>query len=150
MYFWCHGQFRTEGADTPVLVLRLSDGRDIDAQTVLARRTISAGALLCRRPLVLLNACYAGLTGGTELAHLGGALIRAGAAGVLGPQIEMPQVFAAEYALEYVTRYMGGQETAGGIAHHLARYFADEHHNPLGLAYTLHCGMDNRLERHPS
>ncbi|MGW3669079.1 CHAT domain-containing protein [Streptomyces sp. NPDC005141] len=149
MYFWCHGRFRTEGADSPFLVVQLSDGRDIDAQTVLARCSADAGALLCRHPLVLLNACYAGMPGSAELAHLGGALIQAGAAGVLGPQIEMPQIFAAEYALGYVTRYLGGQQTAGAIAHDLAQHFAGTYRNPLGLAYTLHCGMDSRLERNP-
>lgn len=147
MYFWCHGRFRTEEADSPFLAVQLSDGLDIDAQTVLARCRAADGTLLSRNPLVLLNACYAGMPGSAELAHLGGALIQAGAAGVLGPQIEMPQVFAAEYALLYVTRYLAGQQTAGAIAHDLARHFADTHRNPLGLAYALHCGMDNRLER---
>ncbi|MEH0549555.1 CHAT domain-containing protein [Streptomyces sp. B21-101] len=149
MYFWCHGLFRTDGADSPFLVVRLSDGRDIDAQTVLARCGADSGTVLRRHPLVLLNACYAGMPGSADLAHLGGALIRVGAAGVLGPQIEMPQIFAAEYALTYVERYLGGHQTAGAIAHDLARHFAGVHRNPLALAYTLHGGMDSRLERVP-
>lgn len=147
MYFWCHGRFRIEDADAALLVVQLSDGHDIDAQTLLARQSAGHGTLLRRNPLVLLNACYAGIPGGAQLKYLGGALIEAGAAGVLGPQIEMPQLFAAEYALRYVTRYLSGEETAGTIAHDLARHFADVHRNPLGLAYALHCGMDNRLER---
>jgi hypothetical protein len=147
MYFWCHGHFRAETTDSPFLVVQLSDGHDIDAQTVLARCAAHADTVLHRHPLVLLNACYGGMPGTAELAHLGGALIQAGAAGVLGPQIEMPQLFAAEYALQYVTRYLSGQDTAGAIAHALTRYFADTHRNPLALAYTLHCGMDSRMER---
>ncbi|MFI7408852.1 CHAT domain-containing protein [Streptomyces sp. NPDC049627] len=147
MYFWCHGWFQTEDADSPFFAVQLSDGRDIDAQTVLARCSADAGTPLSRNPLVLLNACYAGVPGSAGLAHLGGALIQVGAAGVLGPQIEMPQVFAAEYALLYVTRYLTGEETAGVIARDLARHFADKHRNPLGLAYALHCGMNSRLER---
>ena len=59
----------------------------------------------------------------------------------------MPQAFAAEYALEFLTRYLSGEETAGAIAHAVARHFADELHNPLGFAYALHCGMDARLAR---
>ncbi|GAQ51412.1 hypothetical protein [Streptomyces acidiscabies] len=96
---------------------------------------------------MLFNACYAGLPGSADLTYLGGALITAGAGGVLGPQIEMPQVFAAEYAYAFVTRYLGAADTAGEIAHTLARHFADTFHNPLGFAYALHCGMDRRLER---
>ncbi|WP_179332547.1 CHAT domain-containing protein [Streptomyces sp. Tue6028] len=147
MYFWCHGHFRHTADDSaPLLVVQLSDHKDIDARSVRARRT-SEDPLLTYRPLVLLNACYAGLPGSAELVHLGGALIEAGAGGVLGPQIEMPQMFAAEYAYAFVTRYLGGRETAGEIAHGLARHFADTWSNPLGFAYTLHCGMDSRLER---
>ncbi|MFF4351572.1 CHAT domain-containing protein [Streptomyces sp. NPDC001530] len=147
MYFWCHGHFRSTPDDnSPLFVVRLSDQKDIDAPTLLAQRT-TTDPLLPHRPLVLLNACYAGLPGSAELVHLGGALIEAGAGGVLGPQIEMPQMFAAEYAYAYVTRYLGGRETAGEIAHDLARHFADTWSNPLGFAYTLQCGMDNRLER---
>ncbi|WP_050372553.1 CHAT domain-containing protein [Streptomyces acidiscabies] len=145
MYFWCHGRFEAaQDASAPLLVVSLTDGQNIDAHTVLARRT---AGLLPHRPLVLFNACYAGLPGGADLTYLGGALITAGAGGVLGPQIEMPQVFAAEYAYAFVTRYLGAADTAGEIAHTLARHFADTFRNPLGFAYALHCGMDRRLER---
>ncbi|WP_406436670.1 hypothetical protein OHB14_61680 [Streptomyces sp. NBC_01613] len=59
----------------------------------------------------------------------------------------MPQVFAAEYALEFLTRYLRGSQTAGEITRTVTRHFADELHNPLPFAYALHCGMDARLER---
>ncbi|GGZ18332.1 hypothetical protein GCM10010387_08510 [Streptomyces inusitatus] len=146
MYFWCHGKFRTEDDQTPCLVVRLTDGREIDAYTVRGRPPVNGTADLFR-PLVMLNACYAGLPSGADLAYLGRALIDRGARGVIGPQIEMPQVFAAEYALAFLTRYLEGRETAGEIAHSLARGFADRYRNPLGLAYALHGGMDERLER---
>ncbi|MER7689941.1 hypothetical protein [Streptomyces sp. NPDC097610] len=147
MYFWCHGHFGPVADDSaPLFVLRLSDGKDIDVRTVLAERG-TAGPLFTQRPLVFLNAGYAGLPATAEPARLGGSLIEAGAGGVLGPQIEMPQLFAAEYAHAYVTRYLGGRETAGEIVHGLARHFADAWSNPLGFAYALQCGMDNRLER---
>lgn len=147
MYFWCHGHFRRTADDnSPLFVVQLSDRKDVDARTVLAGRS-SVDPLLPHRPLVFLNACYAGLPATAEPTHLGGALIEAGAGGVLGPQIEMPQLFAAEYAYAYVTRYLGGEETAGEIVHGLARHFADTWNNPLGFAYALQCGMDNRLER---
>ncbi len=126
---------------------RLTDQTPIDAQTVRdRRRRFGDGSPF--QPFVVLNACHAGVpAGGGDLAFLGRELIHAGARGVLGPQIEMPQVFAAEYALEFVTRYLHGAETAGAIAHAVARRFADELCNPLGLAYALHHGMETRLER---
>ncbi|MEU5398660.1 CHAT domain-containing protein [Streptomyces sp. NPDC005963] len=146
MYFWCHGSFRSDEGQTSCLVVRLTDGGEIDAYTVAARPA-AGDEPEAFTPLVLLNACYAGLSGGADLAYLGRALIERGARGVIGPQIEMPQVFAAEYALAFVTRYLEGDRTAGAIAHELARHFADEYRNPLGFAYGLHGGMDERLER---
>ncbi|MDL2077190.1 CHAT domain-containing protein [Streptomyces sp. GXMU-J15] len=147
MYFWCHGHFVPNGSQPASLALRLTDNKTIDAQTVKDRRR-RYGSESPFQPFVVLNACHAGVPeGGGDHKFLSGALIEAGARGVLGPQIEMPQAFAAEYALEFLTRYLGGAGTAGEIAHTLARYFADELRNPLGLAYALHHGMDTRLER---
>ncbi|MGA4839919.1 CHAT domain-containing protein [Streptomyces sp. G45] len=146
MYFWCHGHFTASGDEPPYLVLKLTDQLAIDAYTLRAHRP-PPGACVPFRPFVLLNACYAGLPGNADLAYLGRALFAAGASGILGPQVEMPQPFAAEYALAFVTRYLTGEDTAGAIAHALARHFADTCRNPLGFAYALHSGMDTRLER---
>ncbi|MEV7278365.1 CHAT domain-containing protein [Streptomyces sp. NPDC093111] len=149
MYFWCHGAFHADGPEPPGLAVRLSDTRIVDAHLVRERRR-RFGEDTPFQPFVLLNACHAGVPAGeADRAFLGRALIEHGARGVLGPLIEMPQVFAAEYAYAFFDRYLGGRETAGQIAHALARAFADEHLNPLGLAYALHCGMDTRLARAP-
>ncbi|CCK27815.1 hypothetical protein BN159_3436 [Streptomyces davaonensis JCM 4913] len=149
MYFWCHGHFIPNGSQPASLALKLTDNKTIDAQTVKDRRR-RFGSESPFQPFVVLNACHAGVPeGGGDHKFLSGALIDAGARGVLGPQIEMPQVFAAEYALEFLTRYLHGTGTAGDIAHAVARHFADVLHNPLGFAYALHHGMDTRLERAP-
>ncbi|MER7570664.1 CHAT domain-containing protein [Streptomyces sp. NPDC126514] len=147
MYFWCHGHFIANGSQPAALALKLTDNKTIDAQTVRDRRR-RFGSETGFQPFVVLNACHAGVPeGGGDHKFLSLALIDAGARGVLGPQIEMPQAFAAEYALEFLTRYLHGTETAGDIAHAVARHFADVLHNPLGFAYALHHGMDTRLER---
>ncbi|MFJ3419602.1 CHAT domain-containing protein [Streptomyces sp. NPDC086082] len=148
MYFWCHGHFTPNGAHPPSLALKLTDSTGmVDANTVRECRQ-EAGDSSPFQPFVMLNACYAGVPAeGGDPAFLGGALIQAGARGILGPQIEMPQVFAAEYALEFLTGYLRGSQTAGEITLAVTRYFAEEFHNPLGFAYALHCGMDARLER---
>ncbi|MFJ2745044.1 CHAT domain-containing protein [Streptomyces sp. NPDC087440] len=151
MYFWCHGTYQTQPPQPPLLSLELSDRKPIDARTVHSRRRLFGHARSPFRPFVLLNACNAaGPYDGADRGHLGRVLIEAGASGVLGPQISMPGVFGAEYALAYVQHYLDGRRTAGEITHALARHFADTYRNPLGLAYALHCGMDSRLERAPA
>ncbi|WP_039987413.1 CHAT domain-containing protein [Streptomyces pseudogriseolus] len=146
MYFWCHGEFVGNAPEPPVLAIRLTDGIPFDGHTV---RELRAGHRHGPfHPLVLLNACYAGVAGASaDRAFLSRMLIEHGAQGVLGPLIAMPQAFAAEYALEFVTRYLRAEANAGRIAHDLARHFATRYRNPLGFAYGLHGGMDARLER---
>lgn len=146
MYFWCHGEFIGNEPEHPVLAIRLTDGTLFDGHTVRELRAHHRHSGF--RPFVLLNACHAGVAGASgDRAFLGRMFIEHGAQGVLGPQIAMPQAFAAEYALEFVTRYLRGETTAGQIAHELARHFAAVYRNPLGFAYGLQGGMDVRLER---
>ncbi|GHF28006.1 hypothetical protein GCM10018772_62090 [Streptomyces fumanus] len=144
-YFWCHGEFIGNEPEPHILVLRLTDGTPFDGHTVRELRARHRHGYF--RPFVLLNACHAGVVGASmDRSFLGRMLIEHGAQGVLGPLISMPQAFAAEYALEFVTRYLRGEATAGQITHELARHFAIRYRTPLGFAYGLHCGMDARLE----
>lgn len=150
MYFWCHGQFVADGSAFKQLAVRLSDDRHIDADLVRRhrRRHLDAPEAMFR-PFVLLNACHTGQSAEGELEHLGRALVDLGAEGVLGPQIEIPQVFAAEYAFAFLDLYLTGGLTAGEITQTLVRRFAREHGNPLALTYSLHCGIDSILELTP-
>ncbi|WP_062205608.1 hypothetical protein [Streptomyces sp. NBRC 109706] len=148
MYFWCHGAFVDNGSPHPHLAVRLSDGLPIDADLVERKRSLHHGSTDAHfRPFVLLNACHTGQTSPEPgLKHLGGALVKLGADGVLGPQIEIPQLFASEYALAFLEHYLCGSDTAGEIAMRLVRRFVDDHHNPLALTYSVYCGIDSRLE----
>lgn len=150
MYFWCHGAFNEYGAHRTVGV-RLSDEKVIDADRVDEQREeLSTSQESVFRPFVLLNACHAGVPAATaELEYLGMALIKHGATGVLGPQIEIPQIFASEYAHAFLDRYLTGSQNAGEICRTLVRHFLDELHNPLALAYLLYCGIDSILEIRP-
>ncbi|MBO3674991.1 hypothetical protein [Streptomyces sp. NEAU-YJ-81] len=148
MYFWCHGAFVDNGSPHPHLAVRLSDSQPIDADLVMRKRRRHWGSTdALFRPFVLLNACHTGRTAPEPgLQHLGGALVNLGADGVLGPQIEIPQLFASEYAFAFLDRYLSGESTAGEIAMALVRQYADQFHNPLALTYSLYCGIDSRLE----
>jgi hypothetical protein len=151
MYFWCHGDFIPNGSEHPHLAVRLSDSRPIDASLVRRKRRHHLGSTdALFRPFVLLNACHAGqIAVGPGLKHLGSALVDLGAEGVLGPQIEIPQLFASEYAYTFLEGYLSGVSTAGEMAMKLARQYLKHCGNPLALAYSLHCGIDSRLETAP-
>ncbi|MFS8199312.1 CHAT domain-containing protein [Streptomyces sp. CWNU-52B] len=147
MYFWCHGRFVRTGASSQVLTVRLSDSEDIDGPVVKRKRRSYLRCPQSRfKPFVLLNACHSGAASGPgRLKHLGQELIAQGADGVLAPQIEIPQVFATEYAHAFLDRYLTGGHTAGETGQWLIRRFAQDFHNPLALAYTLNGGINTRL-----
>ncbi|MER6994377.1 CHAT domain-containing protein [Streptomyces sp. NPDC000410] len=149
MYFWGHGRYVPQESAPPAFAIALGDGLEIDGLTILECRDGQDWGTSPFRPFVLMNACHGTAPGpaGSGRLSLAGALIESGALGVLGPLIEMPQVFAAEYALAFITEYLRGTATAGALAHTLTRRYAAEFANPLGLAYGLLCGMDSRLER---
>ncbi|MER7755341.1 CHAT domain-containing protein [Kitasatospora sp. NPDC097643] len=150
MYFWCHGQFVSNDSPYEQLAVRLTDDLQIDADLVRQHRRRHRDAQNAMfRPFVLLNACHAGQSAAAELEHLGRALVDLGANGVLGPQLQIPQVFAAEYAFAFLDLYLTGEFTAGEITQQLVRWFAREYRNPLALTYSLHCGIDSILELTP-
>ncbi|MFE2727491.1 CHAT domain-containing protein [Kitasatospora sp. NPDC059327] len=147
MYFWCHGQFIENDSPHAQLAVRLSDDRPIDADLVRRHRERHRDLPDATfNPFVLLNACHTGQAAAAELEHLGQALVELGADGVLGPQIEIPQVFASEYALAFLDLYLTGESTAGEITWELVRRFTRDYRNPLALTYSLHCGIDSILE----
>ncbi|MCC9740267.1 CHAT domain-containing protein [Streptomyces sp. MNU89] len=148
MYFWCHGRFVSTGASGQVLAVRLSDSEDIDGPVVKRKRRRYIRSPQSRfKPFVLLNACHSAKAAAPgRLKHLGQELIDQGAEGVLAPQIEIPEDFAAEYAYAFLDRYLTGAHTAGAIGQWLVRRFAREFHNPLALVYALNSGINTRLD----
>ncbi|CAM5455929.1 hypothetical protein GCM10010329_33370 [Streptomyces spiroverticillatus] len=147
MYFWCHGTFTDEDPPNRRLVIKLSDADLIDSAKVDRKRRPWRDKPQRFKPFVLLNACHTGQTSsGTHAEHLSATLIDLGADGVLGPQIEIPQVFASEYAYSFLDLYLEGRHTAGEISRLLVRTFAKQFHNPLALTYSLHCGLHSRLD----
>ncbi|WP_159670559.1 hypothetical protein [Streptomyces mexicanus] len=149
MYFWCHGHYVHSGPSNQCLAIRLSDSENIDGPVVRrTRRRYDHRTPQARfKPFVLLNACHTAQAAPPgRLKHLGQELIALGAAGVLAPQIEIPQVFATEYAYAFLDHYLTGKYTAGEVSQLLVRQFAQDFHNPLALTYSLHAGMNSRLD----
>jgi CHAT domain len=145
LYFLCHA----EGAGTtamptlPPPFLQLTDGIKITAVEV--RNSV------CNRfepspPLIFINACRGG-----QLATLvrlnftfAGELLEQGAVCVVGPQIEVPAVFAGEFGKRFFERFIA-QTTppplVGSVLRDLTREMWQTH-NPFGLVYSLYAGAD--------
>ncbi|MCX5193689.1 hypothetical protein OOK31_07250 [Streptomyces sp. NBC_00249] len=154
MYFFCHGRYTTQGAHT-WQEMRLSDPLPIDGELVDSYRephteaNARDGTLSLFHPMVVLNVCFAGAPAASGYHSLSAAFVLHGATGVLAPRIEMPQVFGAEFALRFLTRYVVDGLPAGLAVLETVRWFAAEYRNPLALTYGLVCGLDSRLVPEP-
>jgi hypothetical protein len=144
LYFLCHA----EGAGTtatPALqppFLELADGK-IDAVDV--RNSV------CNRfepspPLIFINACRGGQLA-TLVRHnftFATEFLEQGAVCVVGPQIEVPAVFAGEFGKRFFERFIA-QTTpppqVGLVLRDLTREMW-QIRNPFGLVYSLYAGAD--------
>ncbi len=145
LYFLCHA----EGAGTtatPALqppFMELADGKKITAAEV--RKSVCDG-FEPSPPLIFINACRGG-----QLATLvrlnftfAGELLERGAVCVVGPQIEVPAVFAGEFGNRFFERFIA-QTTPPPLVGSVLRDLTREMwqiHNPFGLVYSLYAGAD--------
>ncbi len=144
VYFYCHaessGLADAGGPDASALVLT-------DARITLADLNLDAPTttMLRGQPLVFINAC--------ESAELSPAFydgfvpyfMAKGARGVIGTQCKTPALFAVEWASRFFDRFLDGG-ALGETVLDLRREFLDQHGNPLGLLYAVHCDGDTRIE----
>ncbi|TGB14817.1 hypothetical protein [Streptomyces sp. MZ04] len=140
--FGCHGQVSPNGGTTGSY-FKLGDGEEIygsEMASWLSREEPMPG-----RPLVFVGACEGGQLSSVFYPTAGHHLLRNGARCLLGPQIDLPRAFAREYAARLFSAFLDEGARLGDSVRELARYFADEEGNPLGLIFTLHRGLDVHL-----
>lgn len=142
LYFYCHDVTRNT-SDPAALYqseLALTDGsvtiRDLDRLS---------DDRFKQAPLVFLNACGSARLKPHGSEGLVPYMIKRGARGVLGTEIEIPIYFSAEFGQELLRRLIMGTATLGEIILQLRREFLFERHNLLGLLYTAYCNSDLRV-----
>jgi CHAT domain-containing protein len=147
LYIYCHAVSNLPGEKGGVSgsKLLLSDG----AATLsdLELRAPARGPIIQAAPLIFLNACQ-----GAELSPylydgLVPYLISRGARGVIGTEVDTPALFAAEFAREFLTRFIAGDETLGELLLDLRRKYLQEKNNIMGLVYALYSSGDVVVQR---
>lgn len=148
VYFYCHGT-GAGTADAPNIGdarIALTDKEPItgaEIQYWLRERELES------HPIVFLNACQGGQMTTMFYMTLAAELLKRKARGLVGAQIDIPAVFAAQYAREFFTRLLDGSRKRvliGPLMRELTRHFIDNHNNPLGLVYSLYRGADCFVE----
>ena len=132
VYFGCHGQV----GDDRRACLVPGDGQAVRGTEVADRR--STGHV--SRPVVFVGACPAGRSASAFHPAARHHLLHRGARCVIAPQVEPPRAFAHEYATRLFDAFLVPGAGLGDVVRDLARAFLDEHHNPLGLIFSLHHG----------
>ncbi|MCB0234515.1 MAG: CHAT domain-containing protein [Anaerolineae bacterium] len=134
-HFSCHGNFDADNADESPL--QLKDGE------IFAPNDITGPyerGVIQSKPLVFLNACYAGQIG-RNIRGLGGwaqRFVSKGASAFVGGMWEVNDNLAAEFAITFYDKLWSGATI--GEAFHGARAHlrAMDPANPTWLAYTLY------------
>jgi hypothetical protein len=149
LYFCCHAV--AEGDNTTFRIgesqFSLTDGVAI----------IPAEMDLClkenvfqRGPIVFLNACQGAQLNSVFYQGFANTFLSRDASAVIGPQTEIPAVFAGEFARRFLDAFFaGGRDQDGNLVRQvgkilwdLRREFLDLYNNPLGLLYSLYRGAD--------
>ena len=143
VYFLCHAEVAGSSA-SPELVpatLQLADG-DINVARIrrLKKKFEPSG------PLIFINACRGGQLGTLvrENFTFASQFLEQGAACVVGPQIEVPAVFAGEFGNHFFTELLQRTDPpprAGLVLRELTRKMWNRN-NPFGLVYSLYAGAD--------
>lgn len=148
VYFGCHGRVSTEEGAAAQPSLALMDDEPIfatDFDAWLSKRNFDSN------PIVFMNACQAGQLASRLYPSFGLTLLKRHANCLVGPQVNLPVRFGAEYATRLFRQLLNPQglpkETIrlGEIMRALTREFIDIHNNPLGLIFSLYRGMDTHF-----
>ena len=144
LYFLCHAEVAGSTAAPSLLpaTLQLADGR-IDAGRI---RLLVKKKFEPSPPLIFINACRGGQLGTLvrENFTFASQFLERGAICVVGPQIEVPAVFAGEFGNRFFTAFTQRTKPppqAGLVLRDLTREMWN-HNNPFGLVYSLYAGAD--------
>jgi hypothetical protein len=144
LYFYCHaestGLTDIGGPDASCLVLT-------DKGITLGELNLDAPitAQLRGSPLVFINACESAEMSPAFYDGFVPYFMAKGARGVVGTECQTPALFAAEWARRFFERFLDG-EPLGEAFLHLRREFLEQHNNPLGLLYAVHCDGDTQID----
>lgn len=146
LFFCCHGRGSRDNKgvllDSPAI--KLTDTTLIKVSD-LKFWSKQMNGVFPSRPLVFINACQGGQMTNLFYKDLASEFLRQQAVGLVGSQIDIPVIFAREYAELFFKKLLdlnNGPVRVGPLMRELTREYIEKHNNPLGLAYSLYRGAD--------
>jgi hypothetical protein len=142
-YFYCHATSKGKDGnpDGATLQMGLTDILTLADLNLDAPQAIQ----LDTHPLVFINACESGDLSPLFYAGFVPYFMAKGARGVIGTECRTPALFAVRFAEAFFDRLLDGR-SVGDSVHEARREFLEQHRNPLGLLYAVHCDADTRVD----
>lgn len=142
-YFYCHATSKGKDGNPDGAVIQMGrhDEVTLSDLNLDAPQTVQ----LESHPLVFINACESGDLSPLFYAGFVPYFMAKGARGVIGTECRTPALFAVRFAEAFFDRLLDGQ-SVGDSVHESRRAFLEQHRNPLGLLYAVHCDADTRVD----
>jgi hypothetical protein len=144
LYFYCHGHGSSSDSgvsvDPPHLLM-------VDGKVAASDFQIWAKEKkkLPTSPLVFINACQGGQMTTMFYESFAVELLKQGAVGLVGAQIDVPTVFGPVYAQRLFEKFFAkdkGRVRLGPLMREANQVMWDDHNNPLGLIYSLYLPIE--------
>jgi hypothetical protein len=142
VYFLCHATSGGTGGNPGDATLDMGQGAPItlrELQSVRPQTRFSAN------PLIFINACESSDLSPKFYAGFVPFFLAKGARGVIGTECKVPVVFAVEFAERFFDRLLDGKQVGDSVLA-VRRELVEQHRNPLGLMYAVHCDADTRID----
>lgn len=148
IYFFCHGSGSDSisGVSTDSVQLVLSDGAAITPEDIAFWRDNEP---LLRNPVVFINACQGGQIGSFFYRGFVQEFLSRKAGCVIGPQIDIPAVFASELASRIFSQWLKKTQKKvrlGPLLKKITQKLYTENKNPLAMTYSLFRGADLHID----
>jgi hypothetical protein len=128
-------------AEARILLDDLNPANALTAEQMKLRIRTSAPQLK-HAPLIFMNFCQGAAMSPYFYDQFVPYLSARGCRGIFGPQIEIPALFAAEFAQRFFAEFFKGDKTLGEVLLALRQEFARNNNNMLGLVYSLYGSSD--------
>lgn len=144
LYLYCHAVaagLTGGGPDASFLVLSGDEHVTLGDLNLEAPTSVQ----LAGSPLIFINACESAELSPMFYDGFVPYFMAKGARGVIGTECKTPALFAAEWANDFFDRFLEGG-SLGEIFLRMRREYFEQHGNPLGLVYGVHCDSDTRVQ----
>jgi hypothetical protein len=144
LYFYCHAT--SNDNDPKRSAIDMGAPLKTDGSLTLGYLNVNASMKikLASQPLIILNACESAELSPKFYDGFVPYFLAKGSRGVIGTECKTPILFAIHWAEEFVKNLLDGRHV-GQTMLNLRQQFLREHHNPLGLLYTMYCSADTRV-----